>query len=102
MMSRASVMTGYSLEASAAQTDDKIGRVQAVIMAILAEHGPQTHDDLCDRYHERAGRLSSVPNVTDQSVRTRTAELARRGLVRAAEEPGRSHHGYKATRWVLA
>lgn len=101
-MSRAAVLDGYSIEAGATQTPAKIARVQAVILGILAEQGPQTHDALNDLYAERARKHETVPRVTEQSVRSRTADLVRRGLVRPAMEPGISRNGHKATRWALA
>lgn len=99
---RPAVLDGYALEASASQHPAVLARVHTVIVSLLTEHGAMTHDELIDAYGKRAASSESVPFATDQSIRTRTSELVHRGLVRAGAEPGRSRHGRRATRWVLA
>lgn len=99
---RAAVLDGYSIEASASQHPATLARVHAVIVSLLTEHGAMTHDELIDAYGKRAATTESVPFATDQSIRTRTSELVHRGLVRAGAEPGRSKHGRRSTRWVIA
>ncbi|MFB8893571.1 hypothetical protein [Microbacterium plantarum] len=104
MTSRAhpAVLSGYSLEADASLNLSNLARMQAAIVSLLAKHGAMTHDELIDAYGKRAESTETIPFATDQSIRTRTSELVHRGLVRAAADPGRSRHGRRATRWVLA
>ncbi|TQK19114.1 hypothetical protein FBY40_1605 [Microbacterium sp. SLBN-154] len=94
--------SGTSLEAAALQTDARTSRVQAVIMSILAEYGPQTDDEIVDRYNARAGAHPAVPTVTPQSIRTRRRELVVAGKVREADAFGFSKLGNRASVWCLA
>ncbi len=98
----AALDSGTSLEAAALQTNARTDRVKAVIMSVLAEYGPQTDDEIIDRYNDRAGAHPAVPTVTPQSVRTRRHELVIAGQVREADAFGFSNLGNRASVWTLA
>ena len=99
---RAMALDATSVEASALQTVDRVSAVQLAIIGILAERGPLTDDALADAYHARTVTHPDVPRATPQSVRSRRADLGKRGIVRATTIPGTSRYGNPATVWALA
>lgn len=101
-MSRPAALDAHSLEAEASLTRERMSRVQAEIITVLAENGPLTHDAIYDQYKARTHMFTGIPRVTEQRVRTAVSGLVRRGLVTETREPGVSRHGHKATRWTLA
>lgn len=96
------VDSGTSVEAAALQTDAQVDRVKAVIITLLNEYGPQTDDELVERYTARAGAHPAVPLVTPQSIRTRRAALVTLGLVREVDAFGFSKLGNRAAVWGIA
>lgn len=92
---------GHSLEADLSASSDTIAKVEGVILDIVDRIGPATDDQIAVIYHHRAEKIPSVPNVTDQRIRTVRAELVRKGLIRANSTAGISRHGHRATRWQL-
>lgn len=93
--------TGTSSDASGKQSAQTKDRAKAVILSLIAEHGPLTDDEIVFLYRDRAHAYTSVPLITPQSVRTRRHELVIAGLVRESGI-GRSDLGNRATLWASA
>ncbi|MGO2188249.1 MAG: hypothetical protein ACTH4Y_08385 [Microbacterium gubbeenense] len=75
-------------------TDVKISQTQTAILGAL--HGKQlTYDELILAVLGRGVR------VTPQRIRTSCAALRKAGLVRDAENDGRSMAGHRAKRWEI-
>lgn len=86
-----------SFEAAADIPAARVTRTKRAIISTLQLAGvPLTHEQL----YERVSR-SFAGIGTAQSVRSRTAELVRAGLVIAVDEDGTSPTGRRATRWGL-
>lgn len=95
-------LDGFSLDAELSLPESERQAVKVVILSVLAWAGACTHDELIARYRDHARRNPRVPNVTDQRIRTATAQLARAGHVERDTTPGMSAAGHKASRWRLA
>lgn len=77
-------------------------RVRPIVLDIVREKGPLTHDELIAAYHDRVvTSLGEVPRSSDSGVRTRLKELAHQGLVTVADIDGFSNYGNAAKRWVV-
>lgn len=95
-------LDGHSVEADAEQTDDRVSRVQVAIIGRYAELGPLTDDELVRAYDAARADMPDIPAASPQGLRSRRAELTRRGIVRATTIPGLSNYGRAATVWALA
>lgn len=93
---------GHSVDADAAQTEERVTAVQSAIIRAFAENGPMTDDGLFHAYEAIRRTVEDIPRASPQSVRSRRAELHHRGLVRATNIPGRSAYGRPATVWALS
>ncbi|MFT4051114.1 MAG: hypothetical protein QM677_02550 [Microbacterium sp.] len=98
---RPAVLDSHSIEAAALQTEEHVTKVQVVILDIFNRCGELTDDALIALYDARADANAAVPHATPQSIRSRRAELTRKGLVRAVGRIGLSAHGNKCTTWAL-
>lgn len=88
--------------AGASQTPARVTPVQNIALLILkASTTALTDEELYARYLV-AVETEGAPRVTETSVRCRRHELHVAGLVRAADEKGRSRAGRPATRWEAA
>lgn len=96
---RSMVLDGHSAEAE--PTPERISVVQVVVLDILRVAGPLTHDQLVTLYDARADAYPGVPKATPSSIRTRTSELARKGLVVATTRVAYSQYGRRATVWDI-
>lgn len=89
---------------AAARSAQKPSEVQQHILEVLrAQTDPRglTDDDLYSAYSRRAIRNGwTVP--TPQSVRSRRAELTKRGSVRFSGHYGRTDTGRQSRRWAIA
>lgn len=94
------VLGGHSVEAE--PSAERITKVQTVVLDLIARLGPLTDDQLEALYQARAEAYPEVPSASPQSIRSRRAELARRGRVAADPVPGTSKYGRRCTRWTLA
>ncbi|MEV7952937.1 hypothetical protein [Streptomyces sp. NPDC088141] len=74
--------------------------VRPVVLAILAESGPPTHDELVAAYHMRIVMNPDTPRASESGVRTRLKELVYADLVTEDAEKGFSRFGNAAKRWV--
>ncbi|WP_454168133.1 hypothetical protein [Microbacterium lacticum] len=81
---------------------ERITEVQVVVLDILRTAGPVTDDALIALYESRAEHYPGVPKASPQSVRSRRAELVRKGLIRATDLAGVSRYGNRATVWALS
>lgn len=75
-------------------------RVRPVVLDIIREQGPLTHDELIAAYHMKVVMEPDTPRSSESGIRTRLKELAHEGLVAADEEDGFSNFGNAAKRWV--
>lgn len=100
--SRALALDGHSVEADVEQTDERVSRVQVAILGRFAELGPLTDDELIRAYETARVDMPDIPAASPQGIRSRRAELAHRGIVRATTIPGLSAYGRAATVWALA
>lgn len=89
-----------SIAAGARQTRSRVSHVQAVVLDLLREHGPSTHDELVG-FYEGAVTGRFAPPVSPSSVRSRCAELVRAGLVRPSSTVKRSRYGNPAAAWEV-
>lgn len=90
--------TSHAAARSAANPSEVQQRILEVLRAQTDPRG-LTDDDLYAAYARRALRNGwSVP--TPQSIRSRRAELGKRGSVRFSGHHGRTDTGGKAQRWV--
>ncbi|MFI8593865.1 hypothetical protein ACIGCK_05475 [Microbacterium sp. NPDC078428] len=97
--SRPIAVDGHSFEAAAAQTEERITAVQAHIIAVLQD-GPRTDDAIRVAYEQRVQRHGAPP-ASPSSLRTRRADLCRRGIVAATSLRGESAYHRPATVWAL-
>ena len=97
--SRPLAVDGHSLEAE--PTEERVSEVQIVVLDILRRAGNLTDDALIAIYQSRAENYPGVPGASPQSIRSRRAELVRKGLVRSTDEIGHSQYGRRATVWAL-
>jgi hypothetical protein len=80
----------------AARSVKLLTETQTRVSACLS-HGPGTDDDIIDRYR----RYHPCDLTTNQSIRSRRAELVSAGFVRWTGEYGKSRHGGKSRVWGL-
>lgn len=97
---RPMAVDSHSVEAE--PSAERITEVQVVVLDILRVAGPVTDDALIAIYKSRAEHYPGVPKASPQSVRSRRAELVRRGLIRPTDIVGVSQFGNRATVWALA
>ena len=83
-----------SFEAAQAITAEKLTDVQYRILVLLRILGPMPDDTLISYFTEYYPH-----RATDHSIRSRRAELVRKGLVRDSGRDGESKHGNRATVW---
>lgn len=76
------------------------GNVRPVVLQIIREVGPLTHDELIREYHTRMILDESTPKAADSGIRTRLRELRYQGLVVEAPDKGQSVYGNAAKRWM--
>lgn len=75
-------------------------RVRPVILELVKEYGPLTHDELIEAYNMKVVVEPDTPRSSESGIRTRLKELQQQGLVAAADELGHSRFGNAAKRWV--
>lgn len=75
-------------------------KVRPVVLDVLRENGPLTHDGLIGAYNTRIVMDPDTPRASESGIRTRLKELVNAGFVLEDEEKGRSNFGNAATRWV--
>ncbi|WP_454130152.1 hypothetical protein [Microbacterium aurum] len=98
---RPMALDGRSVDADLEQTPERVSQVQLAILGRLADCGPMTDDALIAAYAAAAAAHPEIPTASPQSIRTRRAELCRRGVVCATTIPGTSAYGRPATVWAL-
>lgn len=94
------VRTGAPDTSWAAAEKAVLGRskVHPVVLELLREHGPLTHDEHIGQYHRLVVTDPDTPRACDSGIRTRLRELAAAGLVKEDEERGVSTFGDSAKR----
>lgn len=69
--------------------------VKDAIMALLHLYGPQTHEQLHQRYTQAGGKR------TEQRIRTATHDLVLRGYVRRHDDGGKTSRDNASQRWEV-
>ncbi|WP_394941168.1 hypothetical protein [Psychromicrobium sp. YIM B11713] len=75
-------------------------KVRPVVLKLVREHGPLTHDELINRYRCLLAFEEGTPRASDSGIRTRLRELVKAGLIVEDAEEGESLFGNRAKRWV--
>ncbi|WP_284982397.1 hypothetical protein [Arthrobacter sp. efr-133-TYG-118] len=75
-------------------------KVRPVVLELVREHGPLTHDELIDWYRRLLAFEEGTPRASDSGIRTRLRELVKAGLIVEDAEEGESLFGNRAKRWV--
>lgn len=78
----------------------RAGTIRPIVLALVREHGPLTHDELIGQYHRLMIIDPKTPKASESGLRTRLSELVRRGLIREDATRGKSLFGNTAKRWV--
>lgn len=90
--------TSHAAAARAAVGASKAAR--PVVLALVREHGPLTHDELICQYHRLLIIEPHTPRASESGIRTRLKELVRAGLIAQDPEEGISLFGNRAKRWI--
>lgn len=85
---------------AAATAAERAPVIRDVVLRLMQEHGPMTHDEVIAEYRSLLLAEPDTPRASDSGIRTRLSELVRRGLVTSDETKGFSNFGNSATRWV--
>jgi hypothetical protein len=75
-------------------------KVRPVVLSLVREFGPITHDELIGQYHRLLIIEPNTPRASESGIRTRLSELRRAGLIEQDSEKGVSTYGNSAKRWV--
>lgn len=89
--------TSYETDVKAAMGSS---RVRPVVLELVKEHGPLTHDELIAAYNLKVVAEPSTPRSSESGIRTRLKELQHQSLIVADDELGHSKFGNSAKRWV--
>lgn len=73
-------------------------RVRPVVLAIVRDHGPLTHDEIIRAYHNKVVMEPETPRSSESGIRTRLKELAHEGLVAVDDDV--SNFGNAAKKWI--
>lgn len=84
----------------AAHTVTNIGRLQAHVLALFHALGDLTDHELIDHWRQLE-QDNQYPPATDQSIRSRRAELVGLGRLRATDRIAHTSHGRRTTVWTL-
>lgn len=74
-------------------------RVQNIILSILWARGPLTDPQIAEYYYNRVAD-GSAPNASESGLRTRRAELVKKGLVHPTSRRKKLDTGRTATVWT--
>lgn len=74
--------------------------IRPVVLDIVREHGPLTHDEVIGQYNRRLVMDPDTPRSSESGIRTRLRELRDRGLIAEDESQGHSKFGNPAKQWV--
>lgn len=75
-------------------------KVRPVVLEIVRENGPLTHDQLIGEYHKRLIITPDTPRASESGIRTRLRELVKAGLIVEDTMEGQSLFGNRAKRWI--
>lgn len=75
-------------------------RVRPVVLEVLSESSPLTHDELIAAYHTRIVMNPDTPRASESGIRTRLKEPGNTGLATEDSEEGVSRFGNTAKRRV--
>jgi hypothetical protein len=84
-----------SFEAARSLSDEYMSRLQEIILAALRIRGPQTDEELVAYIQ---GAYDDM-GPSEQNIRSRRAELVRRGLVAPTRQNGLSSRGRPCSIW---
>lgn len=75
-------------------------KVRPVVLDLVREDGPLTHDELINWYRRLLAFEEGTPRASDSGIRTRLRELVKAGLIVEDAEEGHSLFGNRAKRWI--
>ena len=75
-------------------------KVRPVVLDLVREHGPLTHDELINWYRRLLAFEEGTPRASDSGIRTWLRELVKAGLIVEDAEEGHSLFGNRAKRWI--
>lgn len=75
-------------------------KVRPIVLALIRQYGPCTHDELIEHYTELVRQNPNIPRASHSGIRTRLRELVQGGLVTQDDTPGVSNFGNTAKRWI--
>lgn len=90
--------TDPSTSHAAARKVTNVAKVRNHILSILWARGPLTDPQIAEYYYNRVAD-GSAPMASESGLRTRRAELVKRGLVHATGEREKLDTGRTATVW---
>lgn len=91
-----------SWDAAALQTSDKLDRREADILALLAEHGEMSDEQLYDRCTAFYDANPTTPRSTPQAVRTSRHALVLKGRIKDTGRRAPTRSGSTAAIWTVA
>lgn len=74
--------------------------IRDVVIRLVRELGPLTHDELIGQYRRLMILEPDTPRASDQGIRTRLSELCKSGLITIDSQEGLSNYGNRAKKWV--
>ena len=90
--------TDPSTSHEAAKKVTNTARVQNIILSILRARGPLTDPQIAEQYYNRVAD-GSAPLASESGLRTRRAELVKKGLVHPTGGREKLYTGRTATVW---
>lgn len=74
--------------------------IRDVVLRVVREHQPLTHDELIAEYRSLILAEPDTPRASDSGIRTRVSELCRAGCITSDKDDGVSNFGNGAKRWI--
>jgi hypothetical protein len=73
---------------------------RGIVLEIIREHGPLTHDEIIAQFRHRIVMNPGHPRASDQGIRSRVSELKNMGLVREHDQKSTSNYGNASRMWI--
>lgn len=86
--------------AAAAKATAKAATIRPIVLELVREHGPVTHEELIGHYQFLIITKPGTPRASESGIRTRLNELVKRGLVTRTNEESHSRYGNRAKLWI--
>lgn len=79
---------------------DRAPIIRDVVLELMRDRGPMTHDELIGEYRRRLVLNPLTPQASDSGIRTRCRELRESGLITEHTQEGKSLYGNRAKIWI--